>query len=117
MGVKKLEVGEATAYYRSTELKGQRRSGRENGIGVGEEFKLSLKSSGVKSNSKNKKSKQATNRKTRLGRILNRRNLIKAEGRWRVWGANSRQWQWAVGRGHSGPPPEAEEFCPSLPVQ
>ncbi|EWZ02314.1 hypothetical protein FOYG_01637 [Fusarium oxysporum NRRL 32931] len=49
MGVKKLEVGEATAYYRSTGLKGQRRSGRENGIGVGEEFKLSLKSLGVKS--------------------------------------------------------------------
>lgn len=109
-GVKKLELGEATAYCRSTELRGQRRSGRMDGIGVAEESKLNLKSSGVKLSSRNKKNKQATSRKTRPGKILNRRNLIKAQGRWRVWGgANSRQW--AVGRGHSGPPPDAEEFC------
>lgn len=55
--VKKLELGEATAYCRSTELRWQRRSGRVGGIGVAEESKLNLKSSGVKLNSRNKKSK------------------------------------------------------------
>ncbi len=35
MGVKKLDLGEATAYYRSTELRGQGRSGRVDGIGIG----------------------------------------------------------------------------------
>lgn len=35
MGVKKLDLGEAPAYYRSTELRRQGRSGRVDGIGVG----------------------------------------------------------------------------------
>jgi hypothetical protein len=81
--VKKLELGEAIAYYPSTELRGApERSGRVEGIGVGE-FKLSLKKLKRKVKSRNKKSKQVTSRKTRPGRILNRRRVLlrlKADG-------------------------------------